>query len=103
MRSLQAFLLALGLVLAIAGPGIAPSFGAATAPFAGAVMVDMQPGGQDADPCSCTLLGSCSAPSLHAPEDQAAILGDPPHIVPRGGRIPSGLPPDIPSPPPRFV
>lgn len=103
MRSLQAFLLTLGLVLAIAGPVAASSVVATAAPFADAVIADMPPDGQDADPCTCTLIGSCSASSLHPPEDQTTFLGEPPHIMPTCGRIPSSLPPDIPSPPPRSV
>jgi hypothetical protein len=103
MRPLLAFLVTIGLVLAVAGPGTASPLGLPVVPPADAIVVDMQSDGDTADPCSCGLIGSCSAPWLHPPEGPTAFAGKPPHLVPIGDRIPGGLPPDVPSPPPRSV
>ena len=103
MRPLLAFLVTIGLVLAVAGPGTASPLGLLVAPLADAIGADTQSDGNNADTCSCMLIGSCSTPSLHPPEGPTAFSGKPPHLVPIGDRIPNGLPPDIPSPPPRSV
>jgi hypothetical protein len=103
VRCLLVILLTVGLALAVTEPSAAFPGGPGPAPFTDALTADAQPGGEQADPCSCMLTASCSVPSLIAGGGSTAVRGRPPHILPRGDRIPTGLPPDVPSPPPRPV
>ena len=56
------------------------------------------------DICVCELRGSCSVSSLDPTAGTVpAFAGGPRQLRPTQGNVPSGLPPDVPSPPPRLV
>ena len=101
----------LSLVLVVTAAGHAVETGArlgqtvATVPTVDYLAIeDAETAADGPDLCVCELRGSCSVSSLGpAAGALPAFAGGPRQLRPLQGNIPSGLPPDVPYPPPRLV
>ena len=107
----SALVVILSLVLGVTAAGHAIDTGArlgqtvATSPTVGYVAIeDAEATADGPDLCVCEFRGSCSISSLDpAAGALPAFAGGPRQLRPTKGTIPSGLPPDVPYPPPRLV